>query len=267
VRRKAMPAFPLARRTCYTAAQEKPAMQTRDITFQAADGHAMRAAIANADGPAKRPGVIVIHEIFGLNDDIRQIAGRVADLGYAAMAPDLYDGYGLKLICVAQTMRSLFRGAGRPFDDLNAARDFLQKQSGVDASRIGAIGFCMGGGFALLYAVRAPLRVTAPFYGEVPKSAGDLKGVCPVVASYGGADGTLRGRAERLEKMLTELGVEHDVKEYAGAGHSFMSHHTGTLATLASYGPMKVGYNPAAAEDSWRRIESFFAKHLGGGRA
>ena len=125
-------------------------MDTRDITFTAADGHPMRAAIANADGPGKRPGVIVIHEIFGLNDDIRRITGRVAGLGYAAMAPDLYDGYGLKLICVAQTTRALSRGSGRPFDDLNAARDFLQKQPGVDLSRIGAIGFCMGGGFALL---------------------------------------------------------------------------------------------------------------------
>lgn len=237
-------------------------MDTRDITFTAADGHPMRAAIANADGPGKRPGVIVIHEIFGLNDDIRRITGRVAGLGYAAMAPDLYDGYGLKLICVAQTMRALSRGSGRPFDDLNAARDFLQKQPGVDPSRIGAIGFCMGGGFALLYAVRAPLRVTAPFYGEIPKTADDLKGVCPVLASYGVEDRVFSGRAERLEKMLTELGIDHDVKTYPGAGHSFMSNHSGALATLASYGPMKAGYNPAAADDSWKRIEAFFARHL-----
>jgi carboxymethylenebutenolidase len=238
-------------------------MDTRDITFPAADGHPMRAAITNAGGAVKRPGVIVIHEIFGLNDDIRHITGRVADLGYAAMAPDLYDGYGLKLICVAQTMRALSRGAGRPFDDLNAAREFLQKQPGVDPSRIGAIGFCMGGGFALLYAARAPLGATAPFYGEIPKTTDALKGVCPVLASYGAEDRVLKGRAERLEKMLAELGVEHDVKEYPGAGHSFMSNHSGTLATLASYGPMKVGFNPAAAEDSWKRVEAFFAKHLG----
>jgi carboxymethylenebutenolidase len=238
-------------------------MNTRDITFPAADGHPMRAAIAIDDDGRSRPSVIVIHEIFGLNDDIRRITGRVADLGYAAMAPDLYDGYGMKLICIMQTMRSLRSGSGRPFDDLDAARAFLQKQPGVDPSRVGAIGFCLGGGFALLYGVRAPLGATAVFYGDVPKTADELKGVCPVVAGYGGEDKMFAVQGERLEKSLTELGIDHDVKIYPDAGHSFMSQVPGILPKLAAYGPMKVGYNAADAEDSWKRVGAFFAKHLG----
>src|SRR5580692_3717752 len=138
-------------------------MITTDITFPADNGLPMRAAYAAPSDSQKHPGVIVIHEIFGLNDDIRRITGRVADLGYAALAPDLYDGYGMRLICIAQTMRALRAGRGRPFDDLDAARAFLQKQPGVDGSRVGAIGFCLGGGFALLYAIRAPLEATAVF--------------------------------------------------------------------------------------------------------
>jgi carboxymethylenebutenolidase len=238
-------------------------MQTRDITFRAADGHPMRAAYAAPADGAKYPGVIVIHELFGLNDDIRRITGRVADLGYAALAPDLYDGPGLRIVCVVRTVAALTRGEGAAFADLDAARVFLQAQPEVNASKIGAIGFCMGGGFALLYAVRAPLGATAPFYGVVPKDAEQLRGVCPVVASFGGRDGMLKGAGERLERMLGDLGVEHDVRTYPDAGHSFMSKHGGALAKLASWGPMRVGYNPTAAEDSWRRVADFFGRHLG----
>ncbi len=241
-------------------------MDTRGITFPAADGHPMRAAMAIPADGAAHPGVVVIHEIMGLNDDIRRITGRVADLGYAALAPDLFDGYGPRLICIAQTIRALGAGRGRPFDDLEAARAFLQKQQGVDPSRIGAIGFCMGGGFALLWAVRAPLGATAVFYGDVPKDAEQLSGVCPVVAGYGERDKMFAGQGRRLDRMLSELGVDHDVKIYRNAGHSFMSRHEGVLPTLARWGPMRVGYDAEASEDSWKRIEAFFARHLGHAR-
>ncbi|MGC1678082.1 MAG: dienelactone hydrolase family protein [Candidatus Binataceae bacterium] len=238
-------------------------MTSRDITFPAADGHPMRAAIAGGEDGGKRPGVIVIHEIFGLNDDIRRITARVAGLGYVAMAPDLYDGSGVRAICIARTLLALNRGSGQPFEDLESAREFLAGQPGVDSSRIGVIGFCMGGGFALLYAVRAPMNACATFYGDVPKSAEKIRGVCPVLGGYGADDKLFASQGRRLEKLLTENNVEHDVKIYADAGHSFMSRHDGTLAKLAAYGPMKVGYNHDAAEDSWKRIDAFFARHLG----
>ena len=238
-------------------------MLTRDLTFPAADGHPMRAAYAAPQDGAKHPGVIVIHEIFGLNDDIRRITGKVADLGYAALAPDLYDGPGMRIVCIARTVATLRRGEGTAFADLDAARAFVQRQSEVDAARIGIIGFCMGGGFALMYAMKAPLGVAATFYGDVPKTADKLKGVCPVLGGYGAKDRMFAGQGTRLETLLTELGVEHDVKIYEDAGHSYMSKHTGVLATVATWGPMKIGYNPAAADDSWKRIETFFGRHLG----
>ena len=112
-------------------------MNTTDITFPAAGGRPMRAAYAAPSDSQKHPGVIVIHEIFGLNDDIRRITGRVADLGYAALAPDLYDRDGFRLMCIARTMMTLNRGEGDAFNDLDAARKFMQQQPGVDAARIG----------------------------------------------------------------------------------------------------------------------------------
>jgi carboxymethylenebutenolidase len=238
-------------------------LNTRDITFPAADGHPMRAAYAAPDDGRAHAGVIVIHEIFGLNDDIRRITARIADLGYAALAPDLYDHPGPRLLCIVRTMRTLGRGEGEAFRDLDAARRFLQSQPGVDGSRIGVIGFCMGGGFALLYAVRAPLGVAGVFYGDVPQTVEQLRGVCPVLGGYGARDRMFAAQGERLERLLTEAGVDHDVKIYPDAGHSFMSRTTGFLAKIGPITPMKAGYNHEAAEDSWRRIEAFFAKHLG----
>jgi len=224
----------------------------------------MAAALALPAASGPRPAVIVIHELFGLNDDIRRITARFADLGYVALAVDLFDTGEAKPLCVLRTMLAGLRGAGRAFDDLEAARRWLATRPEVDAGAIGVAGFCMGGGFALLWAARAPLRVAATFYGAVPKTADELRGVCPVLGGFGGRDALFAGQGARLETLLQELGVPHDVKTYPDAGHSFMSRHEpGFLTTLGAYGPLKAGFDPGAEEDSWRRIALFYREHLG----
>jgi carboxymethylenebutenolidase len=226
----------------------------------------MRAALALPARPAPQPAIIVIHEIFGLNDDIRRIAGRVAELGYVALAVDLYDMPGPRVLCILRTLVGMARGeVGRVIADLEAARSWLATRPEVDARRTGVVGFCMGGGFALLYATRAPLQVAGVFYGDVPKTTEELRGVCPVLGGFGGRDRLFAPQAQRLERLLTELGVPHDVKTYPEAGHSFMSRHPpGVMATLGAWGPMAADFHPEAEADSWRRLESFFGEHLRG---
>lgn len=236
---------------------------TTDLTFPSSSGRPMRAALALPAREGRRPAVIVIHEIFGLNDDIRRMTGRFADLGYVALAPDLYDGDGLRAICIARTLLALNRGQGAAFADLDAARRWLVARPDVDASRIGVAGFCMGGGFALLYAARGSLGAAATFYGDVPRTAAELSDVCPVLGGFGGRDKFFVGQGERLEAHLTALGVPHDVRIYPDAGHSYMSHHTGFMATIGPWLPMAAGHDPAAEADSWARIERFFGEHLG----
>ncbi|MCO5202067.1 MAG: dienelactone hydrolase family protein [Chloroflexi bacterium] len=235
-----------------------------EVSISVPGGKSMRAEVATPAGDGPHAAVIVIHEIFGLNDDIRAKAERLAGRGYVAVAPDLYSILGRQPLCVVRAMQSLRRNDGPAFEGLEAARVWLAARPDVDASRIGVIGFCMGGGFALLFAARAPLGAAAVFYGDVPKDETPLEASCPVVAGYGGRDAVFGRFAARLEDHLNVLGVENDIKLYPDAGHSYMSEHTGLMAKLASWGPMKVGFDPAAAEDSWRRVETFFAEHLGG---
>jgi carboxymethylenebutenolidase len=223
----------------------------------------MRAALALPAAGLPRPAVLVLHEIFGLNDDIRRITARFADLGWVALAPDLYDTGGPRALCVLRTLVTLRRGEGPAFADLAAAQAWLAARPEVSGDRLGVAGFCLGGGFALLHAVRAPLRAAGIFYGDVPKSADALRGICPVVAGYGGRDRLYARQGERLERLLTELGVPHDVRIYPQAGHSFMSHSSGWIARLGALGPMAVGFEPEAEADSWRRMEAFFREHLG----
>ena len=209
-------------------------------------------------------GVLVLHELLGLNDDIRRIARRFADHGYVALAPDLFSGRGARPLCIARTIAALRRHDGPAFDDLEAARQWLCASGGVAVGRVGVAGFCMGGGFALLFAARAPIAVAAPYYGDVPKSADALDGVCPVVAGFGGRDRVFGRGAVRLDALLDELGVEHDVRVYERAGHSYMSRHEPDwLLRLAAAGPMHVGYDEEAAEDSWIRMLDYFERHLG----
>jgi carboxymethylenebutenolidase len=237
-----------------------------DTSFPSASGRPMKAALALPAGDQPRPAVIVIHEAFGLNRDIREKTARVAAMGYVALAPDLFDKPAPKPICIARTLRQVGKGQGEALDDLEAARAWLADQPYVDGSRIGVMGFCMGGAFALLLASQAPLAAAAPFYGQAPADsdeASPYERMCPVVASYGGRDRFLRGVPKRLDEALERHDIDHEVSVYPDAGHSYMSDHKGIFAKIGSWGPMKLGFRPEAAEDSWQRVEAFFGKHLG----
>lgn len=230
------------------------------VTLPTTEG-TLKGYLALPDGAGPWPGVVVIQDLLGLSDDIRDQADRLAAYGYLAVAPDLYSaGGGLR--CVAATMRALRTGAGRAFADIEAARKWLSVREDC-TGRIGVIGFCMGGGFALLCAPRYDFEVASVNYGPVPEDAeGRLGGSCPVVGSYGGKDRNLKDHPARLEAALTSLGVEHEIKVYPEAGHGFLNRfNTGPVLTPL----MRVaglGHHHPSAEDAWHRIRSFFDRHL-----
>jgi carboxymethylenebutenolidase len=241
-------------------------MLRRGIALQvsAADGSMLDTELFLPAGEGLHPGVVVLHESFGLNDDIRRIAVRFADAGYAALAPDLYS-HGSRIICLSRVMVDMLRGSvAREISDIRAVRDALAARPDVDAERIAVAGFCQGGGFALIAGTQPGFSAAAVNYGEVPSDSSRLDGVCPVVASYGAKDRVFGHKtAERLDRHLTALGVPHDVKTYDQAGHSFFSQVDGWQGWLARMPtPMSVGYDEAAARDGWERMLSFFDEHV-----
>ena len=219
----------------------------------------VRAHVATPSSPGPAPAVIAIHEAFGLNDDIRGHADHFAARSYLAVAPDLLS-YGPKLRCIRETLRSVVRGEGPAWEILDAVRTWVSQREDC-SGRVGIVGYCMGGRFALLAAPRLGFDVAAVNYGQVPRDAeGVLRGACPIVASFGADDRPLRGHAARLEGALEALGVEHDVKEYAGAGHSFLNRHSGPLLVLDKV--LGAGLREPQASDAQERIDAFFDRHL-----
>jgi carboxymethylenebutenolidase len=230
-----------------------------NISYSPAPDRQLKAYVAHPRGSGPFPGVVVIMDALGLSDDIRVQADRLAAAGYLAFAPDLYSGRGLK--CVMATVKASRAGTGEAFDDIEAARGWLADRDDC-TGKIGIIGFCMGGGFALLSAPRFDFQAASVNYGEVPDDAARrLAGACPIVASYGKRDRTLPGRAPKLEAALASLEIPHDVKEYPQAGHSFMNRiSTGPFGPVVRW--VGMNYEHDAAEDAWHRIGDFFELYL-----
>ena len=210
------------------------------------------------DGPGPHPGVLVICESFGLNDDIRRISRRFADNGYLAAAPDILSG-GVHIRCVLRAMSALRKGRGEAVDDLEAVIAHLEARP--DVTKVGAAGFCMGGGFALLLGCRRKVTVAGVFYGDI-RGRDDLAKTCPLVGGYGGRDRTIGPHGRKLIARLDDMGVEHDIRVYEDAGHSYMNRAGKPIMAALSRPFLRVEYDEAAAEDSWRRMLEFFGRHL-----
>ncbi|CAM4039929.1 dienelactone hydrolase family protein [Deinococcus frigens] len=208
-----------------------------------------RPAVTNGNAP----GVLVIHEAFGLNDDIRGIADRFAAAGYVALAVDLFAGHN-RVVCMTRMLSGIFLNSleHQGVQDTRQALTVLGELPGVDASRLGAVGFCLGGSLAVAMACTDDrVKAIAPYYGFNPRPLEAVRRSCPVVGSYPGQDVT-RKQGEALRDELTAAGVPNDIKMYEGAKHSF-----------ANQGP---NFDAVASVDAWNRVMAFFDEHVVEGR-
>lgn len=194
--------------------------------------------------------MVVIHEAFGLNDNIRDICRRLADEGYAALGVDLFEGRNHG-ICMARMFVGSMAG-NLDYYGVPALKEALVKLANhaeVDEDHIGAIGFCLGGSIVFTWACTDNrLSAIAPFYGAAPKPREAIRRLCPVVGSWPGKDITTKA-AGILETDLTTAGIPHDLKVYKGAKHSF-------------FNDQWRNYHPKAAVDSWQRVLAFFDEHV-----
>jgi carboxymethylenebutenolidase len=222
----------------------------------------MPAYLATPIGEGSWPGVVVVHDALGMSTDIRNHADWLAGEGYLAVAPNLYNS-GRRLRCLISTVRV----GQRPLGELDATKRWLAERDDC-TGRIGVIGFCMGGDFALMMAPRKGISASSVNYGgPLDRFEPSLPDVCPIVASYGAEDRWpgIRKIPPRLEAMLADAGVEHDIKVYPGAGHGFLNDHDPAELPLWVKALAKLvhgEYDEPSARDARRRIAEFFAVHL-----
>jgi carboxymethylenebutenolidase len=179
----------------------------------AEDNRPLAGLLATPLGQGPWPGVIVIHDLFGISRDLRKQAEWLASEGFLTLAPELF-GEGLRAACLYRVFGDLRRRTGSTFDRIEAAPSALATQPDCTGA-IGILGFCIGGDFALLLAGSRVYRVASVNYGSVPTDVEALLGSsCPIVGSFGGRDPRLRGAADKLEQALTANRIENDVQEY-----------------------------------------------------
>ena len=226
--------------------------------------------LATPAGSGPWPGVVVVFDIGGMSRDARNQADWLAGEGYLSLVPDIFRGRS-PLQVLPAVMRTVRSRRGRLFDDLDSSRGWLSEREDC-TGRVGVIGFCMGGGLAMLLSAGHGFAASSINYGGRPPSDAVrfFSDACPIVASYGAKDWTQRGAAARMERVLAALSIDHDVKEYPGAGHAFMNDHEGAGDPVPVYlGPLArlpgMRYDAPSAADARRRIAAFFDRHLRGG--
>lgn len=208
-------------------------------------------------GSGPWPGVVVVHDAVGYGPDNEAISEHIAAAGYLALTPNLY-ARGGRARCIRRVFRDLLTKRGQAVDDILAARDHLLARSEC-AGGVGVVGFCMGGGFALILAPQG-FGAAAPFYGTpLPRHLSEtLDGACPIVASFGRRDPLGIGAPSRLRRVVEHKNIPHDIKVYPRAGHSFAN----KLPAQPLLRVTGFGYNDAATADAWARVFAFFGRHL-----
>ncbi len=224
---------------------------TETVTYATVNGNEITGYLAKPENAEEGlPGLIVIHEWWGLNDNIRMMTERLAGEGYVALAVDLYNGK------VAETPDSAgtYARSVEPepsVENLQQAHTFLTGEQG--AASVGTIGWCFGGGWSLQASLAMPDKVDATviYYGRLVTDAAELEKLSsPVLGIFGAEDnGIPPSEVNKFEAALNEAGVNNSIHIYEGADHAFAN-------------PSGTRYQKEAAEDAWQKTVAFLAEHL-----
>lgn len=226
-------------------------VETETVEYATVDGNTITGYMAKAkEAEGELPTIIVIHEWWGLNDNIRMMTRRLAGEGYAALAVDLYSGNVAENSQDARKYMSQVNSENA-VDNLKQARQFLADQTGSDD--IGVIGWCFGGGWSLQTALAMPdeIDATVIYYGRLVTDKEQLNTLdMPILGIFGAEDqGIPPEQVKKFESQLNDLGKTADINIYDGADHAFAN-------------PSGDRYNEEAAKDAWEKTVAFFNENL-----
>jgi len=220
-----------------------------EVRFKRPDGKECSGFQVEPPGGRKVPGIVVIQEWWGVNDQIKGVAAQLAEAGYRALVPDLYRGKVTLADAEAGHLMSGLDFLDAAMQDIRGAAQFLGQ--GGDGAKVGVIGFCMGGALSILTAVFAPeIHAVVDWYGVPPPEAGDTRKIrVPVQGHFALRDGFFPiATVDALEERLQGAGVVHEFNRY-DAHHAFGNEHG-------------ANYDPQAKKLAWQRTLEFFATHL-----
>jgi carboxymethylenebutenolidase len=228
------------------------AATSKSVSYKSGDD-TVQALIYAPEGKGPFPGILVIHEWWGLNDWVKEQASKLSDLGYVTLAVDLYRG---KVATTPEEAHEIMRGVpeDRAARALHAAFDFLKSQSNVKKDRIASIGWCMGGGYSFDVAMQEPtLTADVVNYGHLATDPESLKKInASILGIFGGQDrGITTEDVKKFEKSMKDLGKKVEIVIYPNAGHAFENPNN------------KTGYRADDAADAWKRTVKFLAETLG----
>lgn len=224
----------------------------KNVSYKSGDETVNAVLYTPSSGSGPFPALVVIHEWWGLNDWVKEQAQKLADQGYVTLAIDLYRG---KVAQTPDEAHEIMRGVpeDRAKRDLNAAFDYLASQKNVKANKIGAIGWCMGGGYALDLALEQPkLAADVINYGHLATDDAALQKInAPILGLFGGQDrGIPPDSVKAFEQQMKKLGKSVEVKVYPDAGHGFENPNN------------KSGYRGEDAQDAWNKTIVFLDANL-----
>lgn len=261
---------------------------SEDTAFRCSDGTEMIAYLSRPDDSGRHPGIVVIHEAWGLNEQIKGVARRYAEQGFVAIAPHLFTRHDevmteknvekamTRMFSIPrekrndpETIQRMMKDlpetdrkvveiffTGREVlekvmcSDLMSCKDFLVSLNSVRGDRLGVTGFCMGGGLTYQVSTMYPFSASVPFYGANPKPLDSVASITgPVFAVYAGEDQNINSGVPALVESMIKHKKSFEMKIYKGMQHAF-------------FNETRPVYDRGTADDAWMRTVSFFNKHL-----
>jgi carboxymethylenebutenolidase len=227
------------------------AAESHEVSYRSGD-ETVHAILYKPAGNGPFPALVVIHEWWGLNDWVKQQADRYAQLGYVTLAIDLYRG---QVATTPDQAHEIMRGVpeDRAQRDLLAATAYLRSLNTVNPKRMGVIGWCMGGGYALDLAIADPhLKAAVINYGHLATDDATLKRIhAPILGIFGGQDrGITPADVKKFEKQMKALNKKVEIHIFPDAGHGFENPNNSQ------------GYRKEDAEQAEKLTEQFLANNL-----